>query len=137
MGFALDAQLGRDCFELGRIGFCRLLLMNNADIPWFILVPETTRTELCDLALADQQQVWEAVNAVSSFLRDNQPVDKLNVAAIGNIVRQLHVHVVGRREGDYCWPGVVWGSAIEKRYTDDQVAAVVSSATENLKGFTR
>lgn len=136
MGFALDAQLARDCFELGRIGFCRLLLMNNADIPWFILVPETTRTELCDLAQADQHQVWEAVNAVCAFLRDNQPVDKLNVAAIGNMVRQLHVHVVGRTEDDCCWPGVVWGSAVERTYNESEVEQIRQAVAAGVKGFT-
>jgi diadenosine tetraphosphate (Ap4A) HIT family hydrolase len=131
----LDSRLQEDCLVLGRLDFCQLLLMNNAAIPWFILVPATSETEVCDLKSSEQTMLWEEVNTVAEFVRTNFQIDKLNIGAIGNVVSQLHVHVVGRREDDYCWPGVVWGSAAEKQYTNDEVAAVVSVAAENLKGF--
>ncbi len=137
MPFVLDSRLREDCFALGRLEFCQLLLMNNAAIPWFILVPATSVTEVCDLTSSGQALLWEEVNSVANFVRANFQIDKLNIGAIGNVVSQLHVHVVGRREDDYCWPGVVWGSAIEKQYTDDEVAAAISAVTENLQGFTR
>jgi diadenosine tetraphosphate (Ap4A) HIT family hydrolase len=133
----LDPRLQQDCFVLGKLEFCQLLLMNNAAIPWFILVPVTSVTEVCDLTSSEQTMLWAEVNSVAEYVRSSYKIDKLNIGAIGNVVSQLHVHVVGRREDDYCWPGVVWGSAIENLYTDDEVAAVVSSVTENLKGFTR
>jgi diadenosine tetraphosphate (Ap4A) HIT family hydrolase len=137
MAFALDQRLQQDCVVLGKLEFCQLLLMNNAAVPWFVLVPDTTQTEVCDLTSAEQALLWTEVNTVAEYVRSHYQTDKLNIGAIGNVVSQLHVHVVGRREDDYCWPGVVWGSAIENLYTDDEVAAVVSSATENLKGFIR
>ncbi|MCP4002272.1 MAG: HIT domain-containing protein [Gammaproteobacteria bacterium] len=135
MAFTLDSRLQADCFVLGRLEFCQLLLMNNAALPWFVLVPVTSVTEVCDLTSSEQALLWEEVNSVAKFVRSNFQIDKLNIGAIGNVVSQLHVHIVGRREDDYCWPGVVWGSATEKQYTEKEVAAVISSATENLQGF--
>jgi diadenosine tetraphosphate (Ap4A) HIT family hydrolase len=135
MAFELDSKLQEDCFVLGRLEFCQLLLMNNAALPWFILVPTTSVTEVCDLTNSEQTLLWEEVNSVAEFVRANFQIDKLNIGAIGNVVSQLHVHVVGRREDDYCWPGVVWGSTAEKLYTDEEVAAVISDAAENLKEF--
>ena len=86
---------------------------------------------------SEQTLLWEEVNSVAEFVRANFKIDKLNIGAIGNVVSQLHVHVVGRRKDDYCWPGVVWGSSTEKRYTDDEVAAVVTLVANNLNGFIR
>jgi len=135
MNVTLDPRLQKDCFVLGKLELCQLLLMNNAAFPWFVLVPETTQIEVCDLTGSEQTLLWEEVNSIAEFVRANFQIDKLNIGAIGNVVSQLHVHVVGRREDDYCWPGVVWGSATEKQYKDKEVAAVISSATENLQGF--
>ncbi len=135
MVFKLDSRLQEDCFILGKLGFSHLLLMNNAALPWFILVPTTSEPEVCDLTASEQARLWEEVNSVADFVRSNFQVDKLNIGAIGNVVSQLHVHVVGRRKDDYCWPDVVWGSKPEKLYMDDEVAAVVSLAAENLKDF--
>ena len=122
--FELDPRLRQDCFLLGRLPLCQLLLMNNAALPWFILVPETTVTEVCDLPPGDQATLLDEINAVSKLVRGFERVEKLNVAAIGNIVRQLHVHVVGRHPGDYCWPGVVWGSEAPRRYPALEVEAI-------------
>ena len=135
MGFELDARLAEDCFELGRLDFCRVLLMNNADLSWFILVPETGHAEVCDLSDSERERLWAEVDVLSGFVREHYPVDKLNVAAIGNIVRQLHVHVVGRREDDYCWPGVVWGAEVKRHYKDEEVTAVRQSLVNDLQGF--
>ena len=137
MTFELDSRLQEDCFVLGRLKFCQLLLMNNVAVPWFILVPTTSETEVCDLTDSERSLLWQEVNSVAEFVRGNFEIDKLNIGAIGNVVSQLHVHAVGRRKDDYCWPGVVWGSSAEKPYTDDEVAAVVTLAADNLKGFTR
>ncbi len=135
MTIKLDPRLEKDCFVLGRLQFCQLLLMNNAAVSWFVLVPDTLETEVCDLTASEQALLWAEVNAVAEFVRKHFQTEKLNIGAIGNVVSQLHVHVVGRRKDDYCWPGVVWGSATEKQYTEKEVAAVISSATENLQGF--
>jgi diadenosine tetraphosphate (Ap4A) HIT family hydrolase len=133
--FELDAQLQRDCFVLGRLDFCQLLLMNNAGVPWFILVPETTLTETFDLDASRQAMLQAEINALAAFVRASFITDKLNIATIGNIVRQLHVHVVGRRQNDYCWPGVVWGTVPPERYTDEQLAQIRTNVAHNLKGF--
>jgi diadenosine tetraphosphate (Ap4A) HIT family hydrolase len=133
--FELDARLQQDCFRLGRLEFCHLLLLDNAAVPWFVLVPETEATEICDLQIAQQHVLLQETTAIANLVRQCFVIDKLNVAAIGNIVRQLHVHVVGRRAGDYCWPGVVWGTVPPERYTDEQLAQIRTNVARNLKGF--
>ena len=122
--FVLDATLANDCHLLGELNDVLLLLMDNALVPWFILVPKTSVVELSDLSEPERRALYEAINLVSLLLRQNWPVEKLNVAAIGNVVRQLHVHVVGRREDDFCWPGVVWGRQERQAYTAGQVAEI-------------
>jgi diadenosine tetraphosphate (Ap4A) HIT family hydrolase len=133
--FELDARLQQDCFRLGRLEFCHLLLLDNAAVPWFVLVPETEVTEICDLQITQQHVLLQETTAIANLVRQCFVIDKLNVAAIGNIVRQLHVHVVGRRAGDYCWPGVVWGTVPPERYTDEQLAQIRTNVARNLKGF--
>lgn len=133
--FELDARLQQDCFRLGRLEFCHLLLLDNAAVPWFVLVPETNVVEICDLPIAQQHLLLQETTAVSNFVSQTFVTEKLNVAAIGNIVRQLHVHVVGRRTGDYCWPGVVWGTVPPERYKDEQLAQIRTNVARNLKGF--
>jgi diadenosine tetraphosphate (Ap4A) HIT family hydrolase len=136
MPFKLDERLSRDCFELGRLDFCRLLLMNNAAVPWFVLVPETNVTEICELSADEQALLWSEVNRVAAYVRSDFSVDKLNIGAIGNIVSQLHVHVVGRRQDDYCWPGVVWGSQWEQKYTESEVTQLRDTMAATLKELT-
>jgi diadenosine tetraphosphate (Ap4A) HIT family hydrolase len=133
--FELDARLQQDCFRLGRLEFCHLLLLDNAAVPWFVLVPETGISEICDLQIAQQHVLLQETTAVANFVRQSFVTDKLNIAAIGNIVRQLHVHVVGRRADDYCWPGVVWGTVPPERYTDERLAQIRTNVARNLKGF--
>lgn len=126
--FQLDPRLRQDCFVLGRLPLCQLLLMNNAALPWFILVPETTAIEICDLPAGDQAELLVEINGVSNLVRHFDGVEKLNIGAIGNIVPQLHVHLVGRHPGDYCWPGVVWGSEAPQRYRAEDVERIRSLA---------
>lgn len=133
--FELDARLQQDCFRLGQLEFCHLLLLDNAAVPWFVLVPETDSAEICDLPIAQQHLLLQETTAVANFVRQAFVTEKLNVAAIGNIVRQLHVHVVGRHASDYCWPGVVWGTVPPERYTDGQLAQLRANVALNLKGF--
>jgi diadenosine tetraphosphate (Ap4A) HIT family hydrolase len=120
--FKLDPNLARDCHQLGELHGQLLLLMDNALVPWFILVPKTAVTELCDLPGEARNSLDRAVDQVCRFLRQQRPVDKLNVAAIGNVVRQLHVHVIGRNRQDYCWPGVVWGRPEKEAYPAEQIS---------------
>lgn len=120
----LDPTLARDCHLLGELQGSLLLLMDNALLPWFIVVPRTQEVELCDLDPAVADPLQGAVRDLAAWVREHWQVDKLNIAAIGNVVRQLHVHVVGRRQGDYCWPGVVWGRPEKQAYSREQVAQI-------------
>jgi len=117
---------------VGRFKLCRLLLMNNRAVPWFILVPETDVTEICDLNLLAQAILYDEINTVSHFVQALDGVEKLNVAAIGNVVSQLHIHVVGRHAADFAWPGVVWGIEASERYTDEQFERVRQQAADGL-----
>lgn len=93
-----------------QLGLCELRLMNDARFPWLLLVPrETGMVELDDLAPEQQLVLWAEVRHAGRVLRQVAPCDKLNMGALGNIVRQLHVHVIARVEGDPAWPAPVWG----------------------------
>jgi diadenosine tetraphosphate (Ap4A) HIT family hydrolase len=130
--FEIDHRLEKDCLVLGRMNISKLLLMNNALVPWLILVPRTSKTEITELSAAEQASLVEEINILSGFIKSNFEISKLNIASIGNIVSQLHIHVVGRHSSDYCWPGVVWGAQEKKLYTDEQVNEIVLALKEQL-----
>ncbi|MFW2374055.1 MAG: HIT domain-containing protein, partial [Gammaproteobacteria bacterium] len=119
--FKLDERLTRDCYVLGQWNTNRLLLMDNALIPWFILVPDTQQIEFYKLPYDQQLDTLDKINRLSKILMNNFDVKKLNIATIGNIVSQLHIHVIGRSPGDHCWPSVAWGNPQRKPYTQDQL----------------
>ena len=135
MKFVLDERLQRDCFFLGRLELSQLLLLNNAAVPWFILVPEVAVTELCDLDELQHTTLMNESRRLAEFIRQTFVIDKLNVAAIGNVVSQLHLHVIGRRKDDYCWPDVVWGTTPPEQYELAQVATIVAQLEQTLEGF--
>ena len=115
--FALHPQLAQDTTPLGDLALTRVLLMNDANYPWLILVPRRAgAVEIVDLADNEQVQLAREIALASRALRAVTPCDKLNVAAIGNLVPQLHVHVVARRHNDLAWPKPVWGAAPAKPY---------------------
>ena len=130
--FSLDPRLAADCVVLGEMRLSRLLLMNNSLISWFILVPRRTAVELFELESEDQLALLEEINLLSRFVKDHFGSHKLNVATIGNIVRQMHIHVVGRKTTDYCWPNVVWGTREKEPYTTAEVAALLESLEGKL-----
>lgn len=130
--FELDARLVRDTHHLGRLDDIHLLLMDNALVTWLILVPQTAASELYQLEPTQQQALLAASNRLSDYLMHQHPCDKLNVAAIGNIVNQLHLHLVARRRDDFCWPGVVWGERDRLAYEPSQVAEIAHGVAEAL-----
>jgi len=130
--FILDPTLARDCHDLGELHGHYLLLMDNALLPWFILVPKTEFTELCDLPADVSASLSSSVRQLSHHVRTKFPVEKLNVAAIGNVVRQLHVHVVGRHQQDFCWPGVVWGRTEKNPYQLELVEKIQADLRQEL-----
>lgn len=125
--FILDTQIEGDCFVVADLDLCRVLLMNDARFPWLILVPRVNGLrELADLERAQQHQLFDEVGYASAALRQLGPFDKLNVAALGNVVAQLHIHVVARRIGDQAWPAPVWGHGHAQPYDDvDSTLAVL------------
>lgn len=123
--FQLDKRLANDCLVLGELNISLVLLMNNALLPWFILVPRVTVPDMCDLDENTQAALHSEINEISRFVKAELDVEKLNVAAIGNIVKQLHVHIVGRKQSDYCWPNVVWGTNQKVCYSDGEVRKLV------------
>ncbi len=124
MAFALDPRLAADTHRLGALPLSELLLTDNALLPWFVLVPRVDETELYRLEPATRRQLDDETATVARFVAGAFPVDKLNVAALGNVVAQLHVHVVGRRRDDFAWPGVVWGRSEREAYADTAVAVI-------------
>jgi diadenosine tetraphosphate (Ap4A) HIT family hydrolase len=118
--FELDARLAADSILIADGPFSQLRLMNDARFPWLILVPRVRgATEWVDLDGASQRLLLAEINQACALLRARyDDLTKLNIGALGNIVRQLHIHVVGRREGDAAWPGPVWGSGQSQPYTE-------------------
>lgn len=123
--FALDSRLQQDTLPLGDFPLCRLLLMNDAHYPWFILVPRREEvSELFQLDVVDQQALWREATFLAETLKDTFAADKMNVATLGNMVSQLHMHVIVRRRGDPAWPAPVWGKLPAQPYSEEQVAAI-------------
>jgi diadenosine tetraphosphate (Ap4A) HIT family hydrolase len=115
--FSLHPQLAADTVPVGDLALTRVLLANDANYPWLILVPRRPGiTELIDLTEADRRQLTTETDAAARALKSITACDKLNVAALGNVVAQLHVHVIGRRHNDKAWPKPVWGAAPATAY---------------------
>lgn len=110
-GFAVHRQLLQDCSVIGDTELCRVLLMNDARFPWLVLVPRLVNLrDLHEVATTHRNQLFDDIEAASITVKALIDADKINVAALGNQVPQLHVHVIGRLTSDDAWPGPVWGS---------------------------
>jgi len=109
-GFELDRRLAADSLAVVDLCLCTVRLMNDQRFPWLLLVPRRAdMVEMLDLDAVDRQQLWEEIRTASEAVRAVFSPDKLNVAALGNVVSQLHVHVIGRFRDDVAWPAPVWG----------------------------
>ncbi|MVW75315.1 HIT family protein [Pseudomonas xionganensis] len=123
--FTLDSRLQQDTVAVGDFPLCRLLLMNDAQYPWFILVPlREDVSELFQLDERDQRMLWRETTFLAEVLKDSFAADKMNVATLGNMVAQLHMHVIVRRRDDSAWPAPVWGKQAAVPYTAQQVERV-------------
>ncbi len=109
----IDLQLLTDCHYFGALSACDVLLHRNSSVPWFILVPDTELDDVLDLPHAQLQQVTEECVAVSAFIKQDLGYSKINFAGLGNVVSQMHLHIIGRRTSDGCWPQPVWGALPE------------------------
>jgi diadenosine tetraphosphate (Ap4A) HIT family hydrolase len=117
MSFSLHPRLAADTLPVCDLSLCTVRLMNDARFPWLVLVPRQEGVvEILDLGAAERGILIEEITRAGEALRSAAPCDKLNVGALGNLVPQLHIHVVARVEGDAAWPGPVWGSGAAKPY---------------------
>jgi diadenosine tetraphosphate (Ap4A) HIT family hydrolase len=137
--FEIHPQLLHDCHRLGQLRLCHVLLHKNAAVPWLILVPETALTgDLLDLPGQVRNMAMDEAALVARFLKTEFAVSKINFAAIGNVVPQLHLHVVGRRATDPCWPAPVWGNLVDAAgYSSARIAILAATLAQNhsLKTF--
>ena len=125
--FALDPRLAADTFVVGVTPLNQVLLMNDARYPWLILVPwRCTVTEPFELSEADQAQLWRESMRLGEAMKAHFAADKLNIAALGNQVAQLHVHHIARFHADDAWPGPVWGVGIAVPYSDAALEALMN-----------
>ena len=123
--FVMDTRLQEDTWLIGDFPLCRLLLSNDSNYPWFILVPRREGiSELFQLNDHDQQLMWNETTALAQVLKEVFGADKMNVATLGNVVSQLHMHVIVRYQADVAWPGPVWGKHPAKPYSVEQAAAI-------------
>ena len=117
--FRLDERLARDSDCLSRLGLCQLRLMKDRRWPWLVLSPQRPAvSEIFELTPLDQTMLTFEMNSVAAALKQVTGATKINVGALGNIVRQLHVHVIARSEGDANWPGPVWGYGTAEPWDD-------------------
>jgi len=131
--FKIHSQLLKDCHLLGTLNLHHVLLHKNASLHWFILVPETHCNNLLELNEEQLNSVMQSAQTLNQYLMENLSYKKTNVASIGNIVDQCHVHIVGRRTDDVCWPQPVWGNLPEgSEYNDDDINAIKSDLIKNF-----
>jgi diadenosine tetraphosphate (Ap4A) HIT family hydrolase len=132
--FDLHPQLAADCVVVGDLPLCRLLLMDDANYPWCILVPRRPGVrEIHELTEADQRALLAEVSRLSATMQSTFAADKMNVAALGNVVPQLHVHVIARRIGDAAWPRPVWGAVPRRPYAEAERAGAIALLRRSLK----
>ncbi|MFK8042964.1 HIT domain-containing protein [Congregibacter sp.] len=121
----LHPTLAKDCHVLGRTASVELLLHSNAALHWFILVPHTSVVDLFDLDLNERDALFAEAQRLSDHLKQRLNYPRVNVGALGLVVPQLHLHVVGRREDDPCWPAPVWGNLkTGDTYSSEQIEHV-------------
>jgi diadenosine tetraphosphate (Ap4A) HIT family hydrolase len=131
--FELDPRLENDTLFVMDLPLCRVLLMNNRDFPWLVLVPRRQMlAEITDMNAEDRAQWMHEVCTASMVLQAHTKGYKMNVAALGNIVRQLHTHVIARHEGDAAWPHPVWGRGGQP-YAEEEAQVHILALRELLR----
>ena len=134
INFTLDERLKKDCIELVDLPLSKLLLMNDSQYPWFILVPRVSDIEeIYQLDWQAQQQLLNESSLLAELLMQNYDGDKLNIGALGNICRQLHVHHIVRYQTDNAWPGPVWGAVPVVPYSDEKIEQIKSDIIPAIK----
>ncbi len=132
--FQINPQLAADSHELFDWQHCHLRLHNNASLPWLIIIPYTHVVEFHDLPAELQLEISHISQIVSNYFKAEFGAKKINFAAIGNVVQQLHIHVVGRNPQDPLWPAVVWGNPLpDKSYETHQLKAISKNLIQQLR----
>lgn len=123
--FNIHPQLLADCHYLGKLTHCHVLLNRNALIPWLILVPEVDVTDLLDVPANHREQILDECAEISRWIKQRYAIQKINFAALGNVVPQLHLHMIGRKVNDACWPKPVWGNLdTHEDYSADEIKSI-------------
>ena len=129
MTFQLDSRLAADAIPVGDLALSSVLLLNDARFPWFVLVPRIGgASEVTDLTEEQSVQLMREIRIATRVMMELSRPDKVNVGALGNIVAQLHVHVIGRFRSDPAWPGPVWGYGVRTPYPDHAASALIERA---------
>lgn len=132
--FELDERFVRDSEFVISLGLCQLRLQNDRRWPWLVMIPQRSGvSEVFELSPLDQTMLTFEMNLVAKTLKEVTGAQKINVGALGNIVRQLHVHIIARDEGDPNWPGPVWGYGSSEPYADDIRQAFVAKLMDAFK----
>ncbi|WP_445679651.1 HIT domain-containing protein [Radicibacter daui] len=136
-GFALDPRLEADWLPVGEFPLSRLMIKRDCRLPWFILVPRRAgAVEIHRLSADDQRQLFKETMQVAEMIEATFPCDKLNIGALGNIVSQLHVHLVARRVGDFAWPGAIWGVGTAEPWQEAALEATLARVRAALPALT-
>lgn len=131
--FTVDPQIVADSMPVTELKLSHVRLMRDANYPWLLLLPRRPAVEIVDLDPEDRITLMGEIATASRVLRETVPCDKLNIAAFGNAVRQMHVHVIARRFDDVGWPKPVWGAAPKKEYEPGVAEALVGKLKGRLK----
>ena len=134
--FTIDDRLLKSTEWVADLPLCRLFLQNDSRYPWFILVPRASNlTEMYQLTDVDQAQLMTEISCVSRYLKDELTAHKVNVGALGNVVPQLHIHVLGRDPSDATWPGPVWGVGTIEPYSQEVLHGYVQRSQQWIARF--
>lgn len=126
MTAALHPQLAKDCLPIVSLGVCRVYLQNNKNFPWLVLVPMREGiTEIFDLETVDYEQVMSEVRSVTKHFAEFTRADKINVATLGNVVPQLHIHIIARFKKDGAWPNPVWNALPPTPYPQHEAELLI------------
>lgn len=135
MSFILDPQLSSSCFEIMDWPLCRVLLKDNADFPWLILVPRQNGIqEIMELSPLNQHRLIEEISLISTIMKHYFKPDKLNIGSLGNVVSQLHIHIIARFRHDSLWPQGIWQKELnQKSYHQKEVCQLIDDLSRLMK----
>lgn len=134
MEFVLHPRLAADSYFVHRLPLCEVRLHQNAAFPWLILIPQCVdAVEIIDLSISEQEQLLKEIRITSQIMQAHYAPTKLNIANLGNIVEQLHIHVIARFNTDLAWPNPIWNSGHDMPYTETQKNQVLDALRLSCK----